>query len=177
MSHFNRLTLLTCISLTVAACAQHDSATSTSASANYGLTKPCATTPRDELGEPSSGAEGMPGATGTCELRPDDWQPGQTTYWEDTDGIAPGVAGYHLGTDSQGTSNQRMFAEACRDDGLLIESNPSKNELHDHANDTGHPDTFDCKLWCVGTGHSGGYCQATYDSKLGASAKCACSAH
>lgn len=124
--------------------------------------------------EPSAGAAGMAGATGTIEFQPDDWQEGTTSWWKDTDGIAPGMAGCHLGTDSLGAPNGRMFGEACLADGLLVESNPGKDELHAHSNDLGHPDTFDCNAWCQGQGHTGGSCVAAPAPPCTQSARCDC---
>ena len=115
-----------------------------------------------ELGPPSPDAKDMPGALGTCELKPSDWQQGVTTYWKDSDGVAPGMAGCHLGTNASGQRNNRQFGEACRHGNAeLIESNPKINELHAHQNDLGHPDVFSCAAWCRGTGHSGGSCVTT----------------
>ena len=117
----------------------------------------------------------MPGATGTFEFKPSDWQEGVTTWWKDSDGIAPGEAGCHIGTDEQGAPNGRMFGEACLENGRLVESNPGKNEVHSHANDTGHPDTFDCAIWCMSTlGTKGGSCQAAEAPPCEASARCVC---
>ena len=125
-------------------------------------------------GAPSDGAKDMPGAKGTFECRPSDWQEGATTWWKDTDGIQPGVAGCHISTDENGTPNGRMFGEACLPDGLLVESNPGADELHSHGNDTGHPDTFDCDAWCKGTGNAGGMCKAAAAPPCEQSAYCAC---
>ena len=69
-------------------------------------------------GEPSSGAKGMPGAKGTFEFIPEDQIQGATTWWKDTDGVDPGKAGCHSGTDCKGKPNGRMFGEACLPDGL-----------------------------------------------------------
>ncbi len=125
--------------------------------------------------KPSGGAEGMPGATGTIEFKPTDWKEGETTWWKDTDGVDPGVAGCHIGTDEKGEPNGRMFGEACLPNGLLVESNPGKDELHSHANDVGGPDTFDCKAWCEGQGKSGGSCVAAPAPPCESSAICSCS--
>ena len=125
-------------------------------------------------GEPSKGAAGMGGAKGTFEFRPTDWTEGETTWWKDSDGVDPAVAGCHIGTDDAGTPNGRMFGEACLPNGLLVESNPGKSELHSHGNDTGHPDTFDCNAWCIGQGKSGGSCEAAAAPPCEASAICAC---
>ncbi len=125
-------------------------------------------------GEPSAAAAAMPGATGTIEFKPTDWREGETSWWKDTDGVAPGVAGCHLGTDAQGALNGRMFGEACLDDGRLVESNPGADELHSHANDVGHPDTFDCAAWCQGNGAAGGSCAAAPAPPCAASARCVC---
>lgn len=124
--------------------------------------------------QPSAGAEEIPGAAGTIEFKPDDWVPGETTWWLDSDGIAPGVAGCHLGTDANGVPNGRMFGEACLPDGRLVESNPGANELHSHADDTGHPDTFDCGAWCTGQGRSGGVCAPASAPPCPQSAACFC---
>ena len=71
----------------------------------------------------------MAGSQGTIEFKPTDWKEGQATCWKDSDGIAPGEAGCHIGTDSQGTPNGRNFGEACLPNGYLVESNPGEIEL------------------------------------------------
>jgi len=124
--------------------------------------------------EPSPGAEGTPGAVGTIEFKPQDWMQGETTWWLDSDGIAPGVAGGHLGADASGVLNGRMFGEACLPDGRLVESNPGADQLHSHADDTGHPDTFDCNAWCVGQGSAGGMSAAAPAPPCPQSARCVC---
>ena len=119
----------------------------------------------------------MPGALGTIELKPADWQGnGVTTYWKDTDGIDPGVAGCHIGVTQAGQPNGRSFGEACQPDGTLVESNPGKDVVHAHADDTGHPDTFDCNAWCRGAKHAiGGVCRAVSGPPpCTASARCEC---
>jgi hypothetical protein len=125
-------------------------------------------------GKPSAGAEGMPGALGTFEFKPTDWIEGTTSWWKDSDGVAPGVAGCHIGTDAEGKPNGRMFGEACLPDGMLVESNPGAGVLHSHANDIGHPDMFDCNAWCVGEGASKGSCKAAAAPPCTQSAMCAC---
>lgn len=125
-------------------------------------------------GEPSPGAEGMPGAKGTFEFKPEDHMEGQETWWKDSDGIAPGTAGCHIGTDSDGKPNGRTFGEACLPDGLLVESNPGADELHAHKGDVGHPDTFDCDEWCIGQGSSQGVCKVAAAPPCEQSAACAC---
>jgi hypothetical protein len=125
-------------------------------------------------GEPSAGAASMPGATGTFAFKPGDWREGETTWWEDSEGVDPGTPGCHIGTDSEGNPNGRLFGEACLDDGRLVESNPAEDELHSHKNDIGHPDTFDCNAWCAGTGHSGGSCKTAAAPPCEQSAYCAC---
>ena len=52
--------------------------------------------------KPSVGAKGMPGAAGTIEFKPKDWEEGEVTWWLDSDGIDPGEAGCHIGADSNG---------------------------------------------------------------------------
>lgn len=133
----------------------------------------------EDLGEPSECAQGMPGAKGTFEFPPDDRREGETTWWKDTDGIAPETPGCHIGTGSKGVANGRKFGEACLPDGLLVESNPGAYVLHEHANDLGHPDTFDCNEWCIGTGQSKGECTEVGPDAAPPpctkSAKCTCS--
>jgi len=123
---------------------------------------------------PSSGAEGMTGAKGTFEFTPKDHMPEKTTWWKDSDGINPGVAGCHIGTDEKGTPNGRTFGEACLANGLLVESNPGKDELHSHKHDTGHPDTFDCNAWCIGNGNKRGMCETAPAPPCAQSAVCSC---
>jgi len=129
--------------------------------------------PRSDEG-PSAGASGMPGALGTFEFQPDDWNPGELTWWMDSDGIDPGIAGCHIGTDNQGTPNGRLFGEACLDELILVESNPGAGELHSHENDTGYPDRFDCQLWCAGNGFATGVCRSAAAPPCTASARCVC---
>ena len=150
MSYFKRITLLICLSMAVVAFAA------------------------DEVGKPSSGAEGMHGVKGTFAFRPDDRIPVKTSWWKDSDGVNPGVAGCHIGTDDQGKPNGRMFGEACLSDKLLVESNPGKDVLHDHFDDVGHPDRFNCNAWCIGNGHKGGACQVAPAPPCKKSAVCAC---
>jgi hypothetical protein len=123
---------------------------------------------------PSEGAQGMPGALETFEFEPVDWVEGKTTWWKDSDGVDPEVAGCHLGMDSDGSPNGRMFGEACLDDGLLVESNPGADVLHSHKNDIGHPDKFDCNAWCIGNAHSLGKCVAAAAPPCEQSARCLC---
>ncbi len=123
---------------------------------------------------PSPEAQGMPGAKGTFDFKPADWTEGVTTWWKDTDGVDPGTAGCHIGTDSDGNPNSRMFGEACLPDGLLVESNPSAGLVHKHTNDVGHPDTFDCSEWCIGQGSSTGVCTVAPSPPCAQSAMCTC---
>ena len=123
---------------------------------------------------PSAGAKGMAGAKGTFEFKPSDWKEGTTSWWKDSDGIAPGVAGCHIGTDADGKANGRMFGEACMEDGLLVESNPGAQELHSHKDDIGHPDKFDCNAWCIGQGSAKGMCVTAAAPPCAQSAMCKC---
>jgi hypothetical protein len=125
-------------------------------------------------GDPSKGAKGMPGAIGTFSFKPTDWKKDQTTWWKDTDGVKPGEAGCHIGTDETGKPNGRMFGEACLSDVLLVESNPGADAVHKHTDDTGHPDKFDCNAWCVGKGSSKGVCTPAPAPPCEKSAKCVC---
>ncbi|UZE94624.1 hypothetical protein [Alkalimarinus alittae] len=123
---------------------------------------------------PSSDAKGMSGAKGTFSFKPTDHTPGIVTWWKDTDGVSPGVAGCHVGTNEQGVPNGRMFGEACLDDGMLVESNPGKGVIHRHKSDIGHPDKFDCNAWCVGEGMTEGVCKVASAPPCEQSAVCAC---
>lgn len=132
---------------------------------------------------PSHGAKGMCGAMGTVTYIPADWKSGlvvenhagPTTWWKDSDGIAPGVAGCHLGMTAQGEPDGRAFGEACLNRQLLVESNPEKDKLHPHGNDVGHPDTFNCDVWCRGEGAEQGVCEKADAPPCKASARCVCS--
>ncbi len=125
-------------------------------------------------GPPSDGAKDMAGAKGTFVFKPKDWIAGQTTYWKDTDGVDPGTAGCHIGTDEKGKPNGRMFGEACLSDVLLVESNPGADVIHAHKDDTGHPDKFDCNAWCKGQGSAKGMCTKAPAPPCAQSAKCVC---
>ena len=122
----------------------------------------------------SPAAEDMPGARGTFEFKPDDWQEGETTWWEDSEGVDPGSPGCHIGPDEEGNPNGRLFGEACLPNGLLVETNPGADQLHSHSNDVGHPDTFDCNAWCVGQGSKAGACQVMPAPPCEVSAACVC---
>ena len=111
---------------------------------------------------------------GTFVFKPGDWAEGEITWWKDSDGVDPGMAGCHIGTDSGGSPNGRMFGEACLADGLLVESNPGAGELHSHKDDIGHPDKFDCNAWCIGNGASKGMCVAAAAPPCEESALCVC---
>lgn len=128
----------------------------------------------DEGHGPSVGAKGMAGALGVFSFKPDDWKQGEMTYWSDTDGVNPGAAGCHVGTDKDGKPNGRMFGEACLSDTLLVESNPGVDVVHAHSDDVGHPDKFDCDVWCKGQGSAKGICVAAPAPPCSASAKCSC---
>ena len=125
-------------------------------------------------GVPSAGARGLPGAKGTFEFKPDDWRPDASTWWKDTDGVDPGTAGCHIGTDQAGNPNGRTFGEACLPDGLLVESNPGASVIHQHIGDIGRPDTFDCQAWCIGMGSSTGVCSPAVAPPCVQSAACKC---
>ena len=118
----------------------------------------------------------MPGALGAIEYKPSDWKGNVSTYWKDTDGIDPGVAGCHIGVTKHGRSNGRFFGEACQSTQTLIESNPDAGVVHAHMNDLGHPDTFDCKAWCVGAKHAtAGVCKVVAGpAPCARSAQCEC---
>lgn len=128
----------------------------------------------EELAPPSSDALQMAGAKGVFAFTPVDWQAGETTWWLDSDGVAPDVAGCHIGTDEDGNVNGRMFGEACLTDVVLVESNPGKGVVHAHSNDTGHPDQFDCLKWCKASGNATGRCEVASAPPCEQSARCVC---
>ena len=131
--------------------------------------------PASADGPPSKGAQGIPGALGTFEFKPADWVEGKLTWWKDTDGVNPGEAGCHIGTDADGKPDGRLFGEACLEGGVnLVESNPGSTVIHSHANDLGHPDKFDCNAWCIGQGSTNGVCQIAPAPPCASSAKCVC---
>jgi hypothetical protein len=126
---------------------------------------------------PSALARPIPGAKGRCELAPGDWEPGKTTRWIDSDGVDPGTAGCHEGIHNNSNSrrNGRRFGEGCLfDNTWLIESNPGRHEPHNHVNDLGHPDLFDCNEWCTGRRRESGRCVEASSPPCAASAKCVC---
>lgn len=139
---------------------------------------------------PSKDALGMCGALGVVTFIPEEWEfegprvliegAGPTTWWKDTDGVDPGVAGCHLELHVDGESG-RAFGEACLDETLLLETNPGQAVEHPHHNDIGHPDIFDCHMWCRGQGAEGGVCNKVESSQLPdgflckSSARCECS--
>jgi len=148
MNHMIKLIFISGITLLVAACSHH---------------------------APSPGAMHMSGAEGTFAFMPGDWQKDQKTWWKDSDGIKPGVAGCHIGTNENGERNGRFFGEACLENGLLVESNPEADRVHSHSNDTGHPDTFNCHTWCIGEGRATGQCVAVKGpAPCATSARCEC---
>lgn len=126
----------------------------------------------------------LPGIQDPCrmEYKPSGWKPGKTTYWIDTDGVDPGVAGCHIevtGPNSRTFATpRRVFGEACEAGGkILIESNPGINEIHAHENDLGHPYRVNCETWCKGQGKRTGACQPVQVRLANvacASARCTC---
>ena len=131
-----------------------------------------------------SRASTLPGSKGTITFKPTDWKGNAdpngkpvSSWWKDSDGIDPGVAGCHIGVTEAGVPNGRSFGEACLANGLLVESNPSSGTIHEHANDIGHPDTFDCNEWCIAVKKpsKGGMCvPVSGPAPCAASARCEC---
>ena len=116
----------------------------------------------------------MLGVVGTFEFQPSDWMEGTTSWWKDSDGVDPDVAGCHIDTDQEGQPNGRMFGEACLADGWRVESNPGAGVLHSHSNDVGHPDKFSCNVWCIAKGSVKGACVAAASPPCEQSAVCKC---
>ncbi len=124
---------------------------------------------------PSGCAKGMPGALGTFEYKPADFT-GKDSWWIDSDGTDPDVAGCHIGVDEKRKPNGRKFGEACESETVLVESNPGKESIHKHTGDLGHPDRFDCKQWCIGSnkGKTGSCKVVTGPAPCEKSARCEC---
>lgn len=80
---------------------------------------------------------------------------GKDTFWIDTDGVEPELAGCHIEySDSDCTTVAaagRNFGEFCQEDGTLVESNPMADVCHTHDDDIGHPYVVDCVAWCTNT--------------------------
>ena len=122
-----------------------------------------------------SGQSDLPtGALGRYEFTPQDWQEGTTTWWIDSEGVEPGIAGCHLGADSDGAPNGRTFGEFCLADGILVETGPGGGVLHSHENDIGRPTRIDCAAWCIGNGDLGGMCEVAAAPPCVQSARCVC---
>lgn len=108
---------------------------------------------------------------------------GEDTYWADTDGVDPGVAGCHdeYATDACAeVVGDRAFGEFCLDDDRLVESNPGKDECHAHGDDMGKPDVVSCSAWCESESGSAGRCEGGVMAQGAAgtceSARCVCDA-
>jgi hypothetical protein len=106
--------------------------------------------PRDG-GHGSDGGHGHDGPPGTI---PYDGGTGKETWWDDTDGVDPELAGCHIEYTAAGCGNEanpgRHFGELCMGN-ILVETNPGINECHKHAGDVGHPYVVDCDKWCRNT--------------------------
>lgn len=106
---------------------------------------------------------------------------GTSSYWTDTDGVAPGVAGCHYEFSDASCSNHkegRTFGEFCLDDDRLVESNPGKDECHEHGADKGKPFVMSCSEWCQEESGSTGSCEGgiAVDGAHGSceAARCVC---
>jgi hypothetical protein len=117
------------------------------------------------------------GLIGKIQFRPPDFTD-VDSWWYDTDGVHPGIAGCHVGVVSEDnpTPNGRTFGEACQNTLMLIESNPDQNVVHEHVKDIGLPYIVDCKAWCVeDQGATTGKCAITSGpAPCEASARCEC---
>jgi hypothetical protein len=113
------------------------------------------------------------------------------TYWYDTDGIDPEVAGCHVEVTGptakpgdKASQTGRTFGEACvpAQGVILVESNPGADVVHAHADDIGNPNYVNCNTWCKEVKAKGsGQCQwvdaSPADPKVAPctrSAKCVC---
>lgn len=134
---------------------------------------------KNDLAPCSAGADVPAGAT-TCLL---DLGAGKDTYWADTDGVDPAIAGCHYefaGETCEQNLPERTFGELCLDDDRLVESNPGKDECHPHGGDMGKPGVVSCSTWCAEQGHASGKCESGV-AATGAhgdctSARCSCDA-
>ncbi len=98
------------------------------------------------------------------------------TYWYDAaDGISPGLPGCHVEVVSLSDWRRtgRFIEEACRSDGLLIETTPGINAIHVHEKDIGKPYLINCNAWCIGARRSkAGRCQTVRRSPSPAYGPC-----
>lgn len=118
---------------------------------------------------------------------------GEDSFWIDTDGVSPEVAGCHIEYSESTCTTVAVFGrtvgEFCQDDGTLVESNPAALACHTHDKDIGHPYVVDCAGWCTnglvlpngqrrGFAADTGYCEAVHevrcDQRVVDSARCAC---
>jgi hypothetical protein len=121
---------------------------------------------------------------------------GKTSWWKDTEGVDPEVAGCHVEFTGDGCAAAatpgRNFGEKCLPDDVLVETNPGADACHQHAGDIGHPYTVPCNDWCKdvyaipmptgpkqrGTAAAGGRCEVVAELSCGGgvvtSAKCVC---
>lgn len=97
---------------------------------------------------PRDGGHGHDGPPGTI---PYDGGTGRDSWWEDTDGVDPELAGCHIEHDRDTCGSEanpgRHFGELCQGN-FLIETNPRENECHKHGGDMGHPYRVNCDDWC-----------------------------
>jgi hypothetical protein len=160
-----KLAVLVCITLIISACC---------CKPKDGPPYPPATLESEDM-------KGVRGSMGRMVFTPEDWTDADT-YWVDSDGVAPDVAGCHISTDANKKPTGRIFSEACLSDRVLVESNPGADVLHKHKNDVGKPDIVHCNAWCQGQEHDRGFCRAkpavstaTVDCQQIQSAACECS--
>ncbi len=109
-----------------------------------------------------------------------DLETGTDSYWADTDGVAPEVAGCHIEYETDTCSavrTGREFGEFCLDSDRLVESNPGVDECHTHAGDLGKPAVVSCSAWCAEQNQGGGSCEggvAVTGTVSCESARCVC---
>ena len=118
--------------------------------------------------DPSDDAEVLFGALGRFRVKPSQinpdylWYEGQTTVWQDTDGVAPEEAGCHI--EISPATPPRNFGELCTAEGLLVETNPGPGAIHNHNDDYGAPDVFNCNTYCMGFYETAGSCVPLLDT-------------
>jgi hypothetical protein len=87
---------------------------------------------------------------------PYDGGSGMESWWKDTDGIDPELAGCHIEYTARlcGVESNpgRHFGELCKNNQVIVETNPDPAmRCHNHPGDIGHPYVVNCNDWCKNT--------------------------
>jgi hypothetical protein len=118
----------------------------------------------------------FPGYLANIDFEPNDYHLGEETWWVDSDGVHPDIAGCHIGLNEDGSENGRYFGEACLTDDVIVESNPEAGLVHVHHGDVGHPHIFSCARWCAAVRGKVGSCVTIAENitPCTTSARCEC---